>query len=319
MAILTSTHSFFRVVATVVVVAAMAGCASEGKRAPVVDRSFSSRGGADGQRLPPGSENAGKPGYFTVRPGDTLMRIGLETGQSWRDIQRWNALDNPDRIEVGQVLRVVHPAVDPSGSSSRPVARPGTESRPVSGSRPVTTGGGATAAAASAARSTPTVPVVAAPDKGTAAAASAPTPVVTAPVPSAEAPRAAVPSDDESGLNWMWPASGGVLAGFDEARNKGLSLAGKDGDPVVAAADGRVVYAGAGLRGYGNLVIIKHNETYLSAYAHNRSLLVKEDQPVRRGQKIAEMGATDAERVQLHFEIRRRGKPIDPAKLLPGR
>ena len=117
----------------------------------------------------------------------------------------------------------------------------------------------------------------------------------------------------------MWPASGAVTAGFDEAKSKGLSIAGKAGDPVVAAADGRVVYAGSGLRGYGNLVIIKHNSTYLTAYAHNQTLLVKEDQVVRRGQKIAEMGSTDAESVKLHFEIRRQGKPTDPAKLLPPR
>jgi lipoprotein NlpD len=110
-----------------------------------------------------------------------------------------------------------------------------------------------------------------------------------------------------------------VLANFDESRSKGLAISGKAGDPVLAAADGRVVYAGSGLRGYGNLVILKHNNTYLTAYAHNQTLLVKEDQAVRRGQKIAEMGATDAERVQLHFEIRKLGKPIDPAKLLPPR
>lgn len=117
----------------------------------------------------------------------------------------------------------------------------------------------------------------------------------------------------------MWPANGSVVASFDEVRNKGLAIAGKAGDPVYAAADGRVVYAGSGLRGYGNLVIVKHNNTYLTAYAHNQSLLVKEDQVVRRGQKIAEMGSSDADRVQLHFEIRRQGKPIDPAKLLPPR
>jgi lipoprotein NlpD len=98
-----------------------------------------------------------------------------------------------------------------------------------------------------------------------------------------------------------------------------VAITGKVGDPVVAAADGRVVYAGSGLRGYGNLVILKHNNTYLTAYAHNQTLLVKEDQAVRRGQKIAEMGSTDAERVQLHFEIRKLGKPVDPAKLLPPR
>ena len=110
-----------------------------------------------------------------------------------------------------------------------------------------------------------------------------------------------------------------LLAGFDEARNKGLGIGGKAGDPVLAAADGRVVYAGSGLRGYGNLVIVKHNATYLTAYAHNQTLLVKEDQIVRRGQKIAEMGSTDADRVKLHFEIRRQGKPIDPAQRLPPR
>ena len=110
-----------------------------------------------------------------------------------------------------------------------------------------------------------------------------------------------------------------MLANFEEGRNKGLTIGGKAGDPVVAAADGRVVYAGSSLRGYGNLVIIKHNDQYLSAYAHNQVLLVKDDQAVRRGQKIAEMGSTDAERVQLHFEIRRQGKPIDPARLLPAR
>ena len=124
------------------------------------------------------------------------------------------------------------------------------------------------------------------------------------------------PGDD---LAWAWPASGAVTAGFEEGRNKGLTIVGKAGDPVVAAGDGRVVYAGSSLRGYGNLVIIKHNEQYLSAYAHNQVLLVKDDQIVRRGQKIAEMGSTDAERVQLHFEIRRQGKPIDPARLLPPR
>ena len=134
------------------------------------------------------------------------------------------------------------------------------------------------------------------------------------------APRAAAARDgtddrrlDLAGGRARWPA------GFDEGRNKGLAITGKAGDPVLAAADGRVVYAGSGLRGYGNLVIVKHNDIYLTAYAHNQALLVKDDQVVRRGQKIAEMGSTDAERVQLHFEIRRQGKPVDPAKLLPPR
>ena len=110
-----------------------------------------------------------------------------------------------------------------------------------------------------------------------------------------------------------------MLASFDEVRTKGLVFGGKAGDPVLAAADGRVIYAGSGLRGYGNMVIVKHNNSYLTAYAHNQALLVKEDQVVRKGQKIAEMGSSDAERVQLHFEIRRLGKPVDPGRLLPPR
>lgn len=113
--------------------------------------------------------------------------------------------------------------------------------------------------------------------------------------------------------------AGTVLANFDDAKNKGMDIAGKAGDPVIASADGRVVYAGAGLRGYGNLIILKHNNTFLTAYAHNQTLLVKEDQSVRKGQKIAEMGSTDADRVKLHFEIRRQGKPVDPAKYLPAK
>jgi lipoprotein NlpD len=122
----------------------------------------------------------------------------------------------------------------------------------------------------------------------------------------------------EEEIAWSWPAPGNttVLGGFDEVKNKGLDIGGKAGDPVLAAADGRVVYAGAGLRGYGNLIILKHNNTYLTAYAHNQALLVKEDQAVRKGQKIAEMGSSDTDRVKLHFEIRRQGKPVDPARYL---
>ena len=110
-----------------------------------------------------------------------------------------------------------------------------------------------------------------------------------------------------------------MIAGFNESTNKGVGIAGKAGDPVVAAADGKVVYAGAGLRGYGHLIILKHNNTYLTAYAHNQKLLVKEDQNVKKGQKIAEMGDTDADRVKLHFEVRRQGKPVDPIRYLPQR
>jgi len=240
----------------------------------------------------PGAENVGKPGYYTVRPGDTLVRIALESGQNWKDVARWNGLDNPNVIEVGQVLRVA-PPVTPGVTAAAPAAAPA----PAVAALPPAS------AASSVAR-------------GTAMPAPAPAPT-PAPAP-APAPLATGPDDD---IPWGWPTGGAatVLAGFDEQKNKGIDIAGRAGEPVVAAADGRVVYAGAGLRGYGNLVILKHNNTYLTAYAHNQSLLVKEDQNVRKGQKIAEMGSTDTDRVKLHFEIRRQGKPVDPTRYLPPR
>jgi lipoprotein NlpD len=134
----------------------------------------------------------------------------------------------------------------------------------------------------------------------------------------ATAPAATSAGADDD-IAWIWPGKGPVIAEFDEIKNKGVDLSGSAGDPVVAAADGKVVYAGAGLRGYGNLIILKHNNTYLTAYAHNQSLQVKEDQSVKKGQKIAEMGSSDADKVKLHFEVRRQGKPVDPLKYLPAK
>lgn len=269
----------------------------------------------------PGAENAGKPGYYTVKPGDTLIRVGLDHGQNWRDIARWSGLDNPNIIEVGQVLRVVPPAAEASAVVARPVSPAGRiEGRPLDGRANDAKPGapGAPAASAPASPATPSNPSTATPAApGTAPASTAPATAAPASPPPAAMP--AAPREPDDDLNWAWPAAGAVVTPFDENKSKGLAIAGKSGDPVLAAADGRVVYAGSGLRGYGNLVIVKHNNTFLTAYAHNQSLLVKEDQVVRRGQKIAEMGSSDADRVQLHFEIRRQGKPVDPARLLPAR
>ena len=284
----------------------LSGCSSKGgNNAPVEDRvsgvpapapaPTGSDASVSAQRQFPGSENAGKPGYYTVKPGDTLIRIGLETGQGWRDIARWNALENPNLIEVGQVLRVVPPQAGAVAVASV-VARPVTSA---------------------AVAPTAAVPAQSASGASLASSSAASTPVaaVSAPVPAS--PVAGTGGDDE--LAWIWPARGSVLTGFDETKNKGLDIGGAAGDAVLAAADGRVVYVGASLRGYGNLIILKHNNTYLTAYAHNQVLLVKEDQSVRKGQKIAEMGSSDADRVKLHFEVRRQGKPVDPAKYLPPR
>lgn len=268
----------------------LGGCSTKAlNRAPVEDRGTAAgKHAAVGMdpsaaavKPPQGFENAGKPGYYTVKPGDTLIRIGLDQGQAAKDIARWSNVDNPNRIEVGQVLRVVPPTAN------------GVVSKPVSSGN-VTPVSAAPAAAASAEKR-----------------ASAPAAAVSSP------PAAAATSEDD--IAWIWPTNGTVLTGFDEVKNKGLDISGKAGDPVLAAADGRVVYVGAGLRGYGNLIILKHNNTFLTAYAHNQALLVKEDQSVRKGQKIAEMGSSDADRVKLHFEVRRQGKPVDPAKYLPAK
>ncbi len=284
----------------------LSACGSRSiNRAPVEDRGASAGQsmGADGRtaavKQPPGFENAGKAGYYAVKPGDTLIRIGLETGQSHKDIIRWNTLENPDRIEVGQILRVIPPSSNDSVAVAKPVTTTVVSSTPLAaGPLPAKPAGASTPTTAN----TPT---------------PASTSAATAAGPAAVAPAATSGGDDD--LDWMWPGKGAVITGFDDVKNKGLDIAGAAGDPVVAAADGKVVYADAGLRGYGKLIILKHNNTYLTAYAHNQSLLVKEDQVVKKGQKIAEMGNTDADRVKLHFEVRRQGKPVDPAKYLPAK
>ena len=222
------------------------------------------------------ADTAVKPGYYSVKPGDTLIRIGLDHGQNWRDIIRWNAIENPNLIEVGQVLRVLPPSAEsaPEAVVVKPVASPGS----------VTSG-----------QEIPANPA------------------------SAKPPSNAATETTEEAMTFGWPAAGSVQSTFDEAKNKGIDIAGKLGDSVMAAADGRVVYAGAGLRGYGNLIILKHNNNFLTAYAHNQTLLVREEQSVKKGQKIAEMGNSESEQIKLHFEIRKQGKPIDPIKLLPNR
>lgn len=275
----------------------LGACASSLTPAPVSDRSArvstavgSAQAGASATAPSGGpfADKAGQPGYYTVKPGDTLMRVGLETGQAWRDLARWNNLDNPNVLEVGQVLRVAPPATEAGVVIKPVVVGTSVEARPLSAPPPA----GAASMPAKAA--------------STATAASAPAPVVGS-------------ESGEDDVAWTWPAAGPIITPFDETRNKGIDIAGKLGDPVYAAGDGRVVYAGSSLRGYGNLVIIKHNATYLSAYAHNSKLLVKEGDVVKRGQRIAEMGASDADRVKLHFEIRKQGKPVDPSKWLPPR
>lgn len=290
-----------------------------------------------------------RPETYTVKRGDTLYGIALDHGQDYRDIARWSNIADPNVIEVGQVLRVRDPALARPGAppdstqaggavtapyQSAPIA-PGKEvgaepAKPLpEQKRPATVAADAVAPESGVVNSPRAVKLpyseaaLAKLRGGDGAAKPVVPPVAESPVakPDAPPPRAESPpatGDDPEGIAWSWPAKGAILANFNESSGpKGVQIAGEMGQPVLASAGGRVVYTGSGLRGYGNLVIIKHNNTYLSAYAHNRSVLVKQGDNVARGQKIAEMGNSDASRVMLHFEIRRLGKPVDPVKFLP--
>lgn len=275
--------SIVRWLCTSVALAVLAACASKpSSRAPVVDRSAQPRSSVAGPSAMPGAENAGKPGYHTVKSGETLTRIAILYGQDRRNIEAWNQLVNPDLIEVGQVLRVVPPTVS---SAAVPPSSGGTATSPIVSQLP-------------SARPLPA--------PGAALAPAAPTASAVSPV--------AV-----DGVQLAWPAQGDVLSKFDEKTSRGIAISGRLGDPVLAAADGVVAIAGSPIRGLGNLVIIQHAGGVITAYAHNQALLVKEDQQVKQGQRIAEMGSSDTDRVKLHFEVRRQGKPVDPMTFLPKR
>ncbi len=253
-----------RLVVCAAMAAVLAACGSS-PRAPVENRSI---GSAPVPRIDPatlpGHEFDGKPGYYTVQPGETIRSISRAQGLDWRDVVRWNSqwVPNPNQIEVGQVLRVVAPA----GSAPHVAAAPATPR--------------------------PSAAVTPAPAPSTAAGTQ----------PSAA-----------NGISLSWPTqSRTIVTPYDEVRSKGVGIGGKEGDPIMAAADGSVMYSGSGLRGYGNLIILKHSNNFLTVYAHNSKLLVKENQIVKRGQTIAEMGRTDADRVKLHFEVRRNGRTVNP-------
>lgn len=292
----------------------LAACATRLDQAPVVDRSSALSTGASaatpvGASQPAIPQGPPPPGYYRVKPGDTLYRIALENGQNYRDIATWNNLANPNQIEVDQLLRVAPPGANTATTTPGVATAPITNGGVVQGA-PLTPPTAA-AAAASAATANATVPPIYGAGPGSTATTIPPQPAAS---PAAGASTAGA---GESTITFAWPVHGSIVNTFDDNSNKGLNIGGTPGEAVKAAADGRVVYAGNGLRGYGNLIIIKHNAMYLTAYAHNRSLMVKEGDAVTKGQKIAEMGNSDSDRVMLHFEIRRQGKPVDPMKYLP--
>lgn len=226
-------------------------------------------------------------GQYRVRRGDTLYAIANRYGWDWQSLARHNGIGAPYTLRVGQVIRFG------GGAAGKP---------------PVTASTASPASTSAPAQPAAVVPIAASPIPATPA-------VSTAPAPSNGAPPKVSPS------GWGWPANGQLISLYssNSSLNKGIDIAGDLGQPVYAASTGSVVYAGSGLRGYGELVIIKHNDTYVSAYGHNHRLLVREGQRVKAGEKIAEMGSTGTDRVKLHFEIRRQGKPVDPLQYLPRR
>jgi len=222
--------------------------------------------------------------FYTVRKGDTLYGIALAFGQNWRDIASWNNLSDPDKIKIGEKLRVV-PKDTGNAAVSIPLESAAIETSP--------------------GRSTSDESQIAGNQRA----------------PSEALPDESIDRDEGlvTSLGWVWPANGQITEQFRDSNSKGISIAGASGEAIFAVSDGKVVYSGNGLRGYGNLVIIKHPDEFITAYAHNRSIFVKEGETVNKGQKIAEMGMSETDSPKLLFEVRRGGKPLDPLLYLPKR
>lgn len=266
----------------------LAGCAAR-VPAPVVDRSPK----PSAQAAPAPAEGV-PAGHYVVKRGDTLYSIALEHGADYRDVAQWNGLDDPTRLTVGQMLRVTPPEPRPGVTvgAARGIGR--LEARPI--------------------ESVPQQARAESRVKTEPKALRLPYSRENLAMLSREEARA----QDPEAIEFIWPVKGKVLTAFAEPRSKGIDIDGKLGDPVVAAAAGRVTYIGTGIPGLGKLVVIKHDNGFSTVYAHNKDIVVKEQQSVARGQKIAELGATDADRPKLHFQIRKGSAPVDPLRYLPG-
>jgi len=331
-----------RLVVILAAAMAVAGCVSR-TPAPVVDR-----------RAPPPAKPAPGPvvaapaaqaqaDTYVVKRGDTLYSIALDNGVDWRELAGWNQITDPSKLQAGQVLQVRPPvaAAGPDGVVVSPVTQgPAIAARPLGGDPPATAPAPAGAAPAGGLRTEPKglrlpysdenlatvqradatrIAAAPKPEAPPPAAVAKPEAAPAAKPEPAPAPQRAEPGSADDKVDWAWPATGKVIATFNGASSKGVDIAGRLGDPVHASAPGKVVYSGEGIPAYGKLVIIRHNGTYLSAYAHNSQILVKEGQTVTRGQKIAEVGSSGSETPRLHFEIRRLGRPVDPMQYLPSR
>jgi len=267
-----------------------------------------------------------RPAFYTVKPGETLYSIALDHGIDYRELAVWNGMTSPGALRAGQQLRMTPPQ---AAATTAPLqTAPGVEGRPITGApgpataAPSTVAGIPGAAAPGVPETVKTQPQAVRVPYSDQAYAQLAAIKPSAPLPAKPETQAATPTPAQPGdgddIQFAWPASGKVVNGFSDSANlKGIGIAGKAGQPVYAAAPGRVIFSGTGIRGFGKLIVIKHNNAFLSVYGHNNELLVKEGQNVAKGQKIAEMGNTDSDQVKLHFEIRRFGKPVDPLTLLP--
>jgi lipoprotein NlpD len=309
--------------------AILSGCASYAP-VPVVERNNQPRVGDAAISTP---SKTATPGMYLVKKGDTLYSIALDHGLDYKDVVAWNQLENANLIKVGQLLRVAPPEGDVQVAVAKPVASSGpietksanntagmntTDSRTIDSFKRTPKGGKVLFSADALTRAQSNAAVATTGSAGSPSTNILVTRVTSEPK-AAEVTATHEKPDLSSDIGWSWPTNGKMMAPFVEGSSKGIDLTGKLGDPVYAAADGVVSYAGAGLRGYGNLVVLRHNATWLSVYAHNSKILVTEKQTVKRGQKIAEVGSSDAESPRLHFEIRQQGKSVDPQKILPAR
>ena len=263
----------------VLVPALAAGCAARRSSAPVEDRRPPARASAakpataPAPTIPPVQSAPAVPdGFYAVKRGDTLYSIALDHGHDYREVAEWNSLDDPTKLNVGQVLRVKPPA-QPAVVVGSGHAGSRIESRPLEAQKPP--------------------------------------PEVQKPAATASTPVREEPKLEARPMTFAWPVKGKVVAGFAEPRQKGIDIEGRSGDAVIAAAPGRVTYVGSGIAGLGKLIVIRHDQGYITVYAHNKDILVKEQQSVTRGQKIAELGE------KLHFQIRKGAAAVDPLLYLP--
>ncbi len=333
--------SLYRWMCILITVSGLAGCASRAPApmgapsAPVVVESGAAAASATAAK-PPSVPVAGREGYYVVKKGDTLRKIAQEQGRDHRQIAAWNNLTDPNKLEVGQELRIVPPEGEAEVRPIVTVAPVVVVSEPtastISGSETLKhwPKGGKIAYSETALAQAKALDGTAAPAKTPVAVAQpqAGAPAATAGGAAAAAPTAPAaptPSTEPNAeaVDWTWPVGGKLISEFVEGgggkeSNKGIDLAGRMGEPVQAAAAGKVTYVGS-LRGYGDFLVIRHNSDYISVYAHTSKILVKKDQVVSKGQKIAEVGSSDADQPKLHFEIRQQSRPVDPIKLLPAR